>query len=472
MNIKASDYNVVAQHSDGFVIYNQISGSLVLLDNEQYESFRRLKKGQKQDSEIEEQFLTAGLFIEQDADEREMMARVWNEKKHRTLFKQLTIAPTDRCNLGCVYCYEDKEQWISMSEETQEKTKQFVDEFLRSTPTKKLTVCWFGGEPTLHLQCVENLSRYVQDLCKEMNIDFGQSMVTNGTTLTDHVIERLANIGVRSLQITLDGFKEDHDKSRPFLADMNIAEMTEVQIQQRRQTEPSFGVFLNIIGQEPCLKKSRSSYDAIVTALQRLHKAGFYVSLRVNLGIQNKDRYAEFYEHLRSLGVTEKDKSGGQVIAYPARIFETEDGMQKEEFAEIELKAKTTQHACSQNTNLLSPFSGESCMANKQFSLAISQSGAISKCWHHITEDNVIIGTVDDLDLARNGFVDGYSPLEDAECRECRVLPSCMGGCKQLNLYYENGLEGKKYEGCDSLRWSIQKRVIALYERTKLSINS
>lgn len=470
MKAKLSDYNVVVEHGDGIIVYSQITGSLIVLTASQYEQYKLIKQGKGANRAFVEQLRELGIVQRKGLDELHWMQSVWNRKKDAGIDKGLTIAPTDKCNLGCVYCYEDKAQWVAMSEENQEKLKIFIKTFVDSSPTKNFHVTWFGGEPTLHLQCVESISGFVKGLCEERGIHFGQMMVTNGTTLTGPVIERLKACGILNLQITIDGFKEDHDKSRPFLSQMKLDEMNEHQIQQRRKIEPGFGVFLNVLDQEPCIKKDRSSFDAIMNNLKLLHKHGFVVSLRCNLTDVNKHRYAEFHRMIHDMGLATRSEKGGWVAVYPARVFDYGAGISKEEFSDIEMGAKILNQdgdGCTQNTAMLQPFSGESCMANKRFSLGVSQSGVLTKCWHHITNETFAIGTLDDLHIAENGYVDDYSPFNDKECRQCRVLPSCMGGCKQQNEFYEAGLEGKKLIGCDNTRWNIRKRVVALYEATK-----
>jgi uncharacterized protein len=300
-------------------------------------------------------------------------------------------------------------------------------------------------------------------------------MVTNGTNINEKVVERLSRIGIKDYQITIDGYKEDHDKSRPYLSDLSIEEMSDVQIEQRRKINPNFGKFLNIVDQPTIQKKKKSTYDEIINNLQIMQKNGFRISLRCNINSSNIKNHHKLLKHLEELSLTKKNKSGGVVTPYVAQIFNHEGNdklrdLSREEFSDFEISVKTKHCGNSAATSNLSHFGGESCTANKQFSFGISQSGKLTKCWHHISNEKYIVGDVFNFDLAKNGFVDDYSPFDDQECLGCSVLPTCLGGCKEGNGFYEKEYDEKKYHGCSTARWNIRSRVNLLYEDTKSAI--
>jgi uncharacterized protein len=470
---KVSNYNVIIENKDGFVFYNQISGSLLLLDKNQFEQYRKLLKNNFFiDSSLLKAFRENNFIVSEDFNEVNYMKRAYEEKKYKSYHKQLTIVPTDKCNLGCFYCYEEKSQWKNMSQEVIEQTKKFVETFLKSSPTNSLGVTWFGGEPTLNLSCIEELNSHIRTICDKNKIEYSQYMVTNGTNINDKVIERLLAIGVKDFQITVDGYKEDHDESRPFLTDLSIEEMSDTQIEQRRKIEPNFGKFLNIIDQPPVQKKKRSTYDQIINNLQLMHKNGFSVSLRCNIGSHNIKNHYKLLNHLEELGLTKKSEKGGMVTPYVSQIFDNElnenlRDLTREEFSNFEMETKIKFCGNTSATANLTHFNGDSCTANKQYSFCISQSGKLTKCWHHVSNEKYVIGDVFDLNLAKVGSCDEYSPFDDKECVSCHVLPTCMGGCKEGNSFYEEDYNAQKYHGCGTVRWNIRARVNALYESYK-----
>ena len=80
---------------------------------------------------------------------------------------------------------------------------------------KYLSVAWFGGEPLVGMPVIESLSQRIIALCKEKNVQYSASIITNGYLLTKEVAEKLKEYHVRSAQITVDGPKEIHDTRRP-----------------------------------------------------------------------------------------------------------------------------------------------------------------------------------------------------------------------------------------------------------------
>ena len=470
---KVSNYNVVVENKDGFIFYNQISGALLLLEEKHFEQYRKLLKNNFFiDSQLLKIFRENKFIIDESFNEVDYMKNSYEQKKHKAYNKQLTIVPTDKCNLGCFYCYEDKAQWKNMSQDTIDQTKKFVETFLKSSPTNSFYVTWFGGEPTLNLSCIEELNDHFTLICKKNKIKYDQYMVTNGTNVNQKVIDRLLKIGVKNLQITIDGYKEDHDVSRPYLADLSIEEMSDIQIEQRRKIEPNFGRFLNIIDQPTIQKTKRSTYDQIIENLKLMHNNGFSISLRCNIGSHNIENHHKLLNHLEEMGLTRKSDKGGIVVPYVSQIFNHASNqnlrdLSREEFSNFEIETKIKFCGNTTATANLNHFNGDSCTANKQYSFCISQSGKLTKCWHHVSNEKYIIGDVFNLDLAKNGFFDDYSPFNDEECLSCSVLPTCLGGCKEANKFYEDKYEKQKYHGCSTIRWNIRSRVNTLYENFK-----
>lgn len=471
----SSRYNNLVESPDGngTILFNQISGAMIVLDDENLKQYNEIISGKAKHKSLRNYLIEKKFLISSEHDELDFIGKQWKKVTTDTLNKCLTIVPTDRCNLGCHYCYEEKRSWVIMSDETQEKLKKFADVYVNSTPTERLSVIWFGGEATLHMKAVENLSKHFIALCKEKGIVYDPFMVTNGTTLTDYMIERLERCEIKSLQITVDGLQEDHDLSRPYLRDLKLEQMNPAQVEQRKKIEPNFGL-LPVINQNP--PKPKSSFNEIMTAIRKIHKKGFKVKLRANVSFVNKESVKKLFFQLKEEGLLTRDASGGIVLAYSHPIFDgcggsTLDSMSKKQHAdyEEELMKEIPEVVIWKEGRM--GFTGETCTANKDFQFVINQNGLIVKCWHHATDDKFIIGNIDNLDLARYGTssVDQlkFDPLEDDECRTCSVLPLCMGGCKANNQFPEKGYKGSHDVGCSTARYSLNEKIVRLYLKSK-----
>ncbi len=132
--------------------------------------------------------------------------------------RQLILNLTERCNLRCKYCsysglyfYERTHSKKSMNLGV---AKKAIDFFWRhSEDTDKVNISFYGGEPLRCFQLIQNCVRYAQELGAGSQIDF--HLDTNGTLLTEETIQFLIE-NQFSLQISLDGPKEIHDRYRVF----------------------------------------------------------------------------------------------------------------------------------------------------------------------------------------------------------------------------------------------------------------
>ena len=92
--------------------------------------------------------------------------------------------------------------------------KEGIDFLLdHSQNTKVLNIGFYGGEPLLEFELVEECLRYAKEQSEGKKITF--NMTTNATLLTKEIVEKLQEYDV-NLMISLDGPKEIHDKNRRF----------------------------------------------------------------------------------------------------------------------------------------------------------------------------------------------------------------------------------------------------------------
>ena len=477
--LRTSRYNVVTACPDGgHLLFNQMSGMLLHLSDEMLAQYRLVESGQirKANATLVDTLKQGRYLLPENIDERDQIREAWELNTQSPNIKILTIVTTDRCNLGCTYCYEEKSLWRNMDEDVQEQIKVFVRRYLTATPTKLFGVTWFGGEATLNMKGIENLSRYFLEVTKELGIPFNCFMVTNGTTLNERVIDRLEACGLKNLQITVDGIKEDHDAKRPYLIDMRPEQMNPAQIEQRKKIDKGF-TGLVVLGQEPPRRAARSSFDDIMGNVRLLHKKGFGVSLRINVDHDNKGGVKRFLEQVESEGLLDRSPTNGIIQVYTHPVFSgcggcPSNGMTKEEHAHFDIDvARWTRDKSPAAFRKTMKFSGDTCTANKNFQFVINPDGGISKCWHDATDPTKTVGHVRDLSLAERGtaHVDRYlfNPLEDPECSECEVLPLCMGGCKANNEFQAKGYGGKKEMGCHATRFALREEIGELYRYTQ-----
>jgi uncharacterized protein len=141
-----------------------------------------------------------------DVFEEELLSSLATDSLH------LILLPTEQCNFRCTYCYEDFTIG-RMGRDTVQGVKRLIDR--RLGDLRSLGISWFGGEPLLARAIVEDISTHITlAAASRPKLHYSADMTTNGYLLDTRTIERLAELGVRLHQISLDGPEEIHDRTR------------------------------------------------------------------------------------------------------------------------------------------------------------------------------------------------------------------------------------------------------------------
>ncbi|GAA1394517.1 hypothetical protein GCM10009639_28700 [Kitasatospora putterlickiae] len=133
----------------------------------------------------------------------------------------LTVLTSTHCNLGCGYCFQNTGQDADggsrppriartrLTSRTITDILDFTERRMAAAGLEQLRILLFGGEPLLNPRgCLELLERAA---------DRGLAsawMISNATLLTPALAGRLAERGLRSVQVTFDGDRPDHDRIR------------------------------------------------------------------------------------------------------------------------------------------------------------------------------------------------------------------------------------------------------------------
>lgn len=126
--------------------------------------------------------------------------------EHRldTLFWECTL----RCNLSCRHCGSDCRVDPGVADMPLEDFLRVLDEEL--TPhvdPGQVLIIFSGGEVLMR----EDLERAGHEVSRR---GYAWGMVTNGLALTEERFQRLVGAGLRSLTVSLDGFRDEHNYIR------------------------------------------------------------------------------------------------------------------------------------------------------------------------------------------------------------------------------------------------------------------
>jgi radical SAM protein with 4Fe4S-binding SPASM domain len=121
------------------------------------------------------------------------------------LFWEATL----RCNLSCRHCGSDcvRQDSSAKDEISFESITRELQSIAKSYPAENCTFAIVGGEPLVREDIID-----VGSCAAELGYAWG--ITTNGMLLTDSAIDRLRRAKLKTISVSLDGTKRDHDALR------------------------------------------------------------------------------------------------------------------------------------------------------------------------------------------------------------------------------------------------------------------
>ena len=337
----------------------------------------------------------------------------------------LTICPTMGCNFDCPYCFENHKAG-KMTEKIQDDVVALAGRMLEVSQKKTLSVTWFGGEPLLAPDVIEDLSGRLTVLCEENGAEYSAGIITNGYLLTQENADLLARCKVKKAQITLDGVGETHDKTRH-------------------------------------LSGGGVTFERITDNLRQV-KLDFGVAIRHNVYAENVSEI----EALKAFVETLAAESGNKIVYYPAIVSNNNASDDRGCKVDYLCATDASEIGIRRSARSFVAGHGRYCMAHHLLSIGVDEKGNLQKCWEDVDKPEHSFGTAKRWDpknpiatadrpdnLTR--FLNTALPNFDEECDDCVWLPTCAGGCPNKRLYYQ--------KQCLPFKDAPEKYVLALYDR-------
>jgi uncharacterized protein len=441
--MKPSRYNYFFEvDGQAILAYNSLSTALIELSADEFAALQAFNTEPRDDlfdarglSSFCSHLLKAGFLIPDEQDEIELIRTIHSEIKERRRTLGLTIMPTLDCNFRCSYCFSYTRP-ERMGAEVQEALLRFVEGKLNEA--ERLSVTWYGGEPTLCLDLIETLSGRLRALCERRGVDLlPADIVSNGYLLSAQAAKRLRALGIQEAQITLDGDRATHD--------------------QRRPLRGGGGTFDRIL-------------DNLVTVGSILD-----VKVRINVDRDNAATAVGALDALADRGLQDMAVYFGHVKPYSeACAGVTSACLSDREFSELDL-ALTRQALVRGFRSFRYPRLeiGGVCGADQHLSYVVAPSGLLFKCWAQASQGREqSVGSLpgeghgESMELLQQKNLErflAWDPLSNTTCRECCVLPICMGGCPYLHL---NGMDGA---GCSRWRYVLLETLGLRFKLGKLA---
>ncbi len=400
-----SRYTVIHPDKNGQLIYNTKNGAQVYIHNEEssLNSDADMLDSGGDCSGIISPVLKKVFCVDSETDEYSDVMLNYYKQMFDPTDLAFIIMPNNICNFKCVYCYQQHDRRL-MSDETISNFITAIKSYHKEHGLRHFYAEWFGGEPFMTFEIIKKVTDQLVEYFEENDISYHFGATTNGSLLNEKTIKYLLSRKFDYFQITLDGGKEMHNSTRPFL-------------------------------------NGEGSWDSIcnnLTLFKKHKDSNFNIAIRVNYNNETFEKIDELFDFIN-------DKLDDRFTVFFHTIGkwggENDD---KLDVIDNTLEPYTTlllmEHAVDKgieprtNYNFFNPFR-KMCYAALPYHFTLGSDGKLRKCNEEDEEIDKfnIVGTIEngkiELDLSKWGkFVlpGGHADLQQ-KCKECVYLPICFG---------------------------------------------
>ena len=382
------------------IAYNALTKELCELSEAQA---RLLSQSEVKADGDSAELIRSYFLVPKDQDERKLcdgVAAFARAAKKSEGYRDFTVFTTTECNARCFYCYENDCERVSMSEETAQKTAQFIADSSRG---KAVTLTWYGGEPLMNTRAID----IITGMLSERGTEFTSVLATNASLLTDELIRHAKEKWhLDKVQVTLDGTAEVYERIKAYT-------------------------------------DRKNAFSDVLCNIEKLASSGIRINIRLNVDTHNIDDMYSLCDLLA-------DRFGGTqgLNVYAALLFDCEGAKRPISQCDrtalarrvIEFEDSLMEKGILKPRKLSNTPATVFCKADSPASLVIRADGSLTKCDFYTdthTVGDVYSGVCKEREMAEmNSFA------ERVDCDGCSAYPICLrkrgcptGGCDEARRY-------------------------------------
>lgn len=363
---------------------------------------------------------------------------------HPPHLRALCLHLAHTCNMRCGYCFAGQGRYgggpALMSRDVALQAVDFL--LYRSGPRRRVDLDFFGGEPLLNLQVLEEVVNYGYKRAKDCGKEIRFTLTTNALLLDDRTIDFLNRRDIFTI-LSLDGRPPVHDRWRR-------------------------------------LPNGQGSYERVLPRILALvhSRAGRNYYVRGTYTRQNLD-FAADVRHMAGLGIDRISLE--PVVAPPSAPY----GLRPSDLPTVREQYLQIAEFCLRRVREQRPLSFfhfeldllrgpclrkriAGCGAGHSY-LAVAPDGALYPCHQFVGQSHFRLGSVYDEDFSFPDLVRQFQRLtiyEKTACRECWAKYLCSGGCHANNYFLGGGLTEPWPLGCALTKARVEA---ALYLQARLA---
>lgn len=398
------NYLLQIDADDGILLHNNVTGHLVKLTDEEAKEIRNLpiKPTEHCTELIANHFLVPVDFDEYRSVKQ--LRKVFQNRSNGETINHFVILPTTYCNARCFYCYESGYPHVHMTKETADKVIEYI---VAHRKDKKVRLAWFGGEPLLGIERIDQISQGLKD----RDIPFYSSMISNGYLFDEDIVKRCVELWkLEQVQITLDGNEEVYNKVKAYVN----------------------------AGDNP--------YQRVHRNIELLSKKKISVVIRLNLDFYNRQAILELMEELAQRYLGNEHVRVYLSLLYNDQGFEPIHHNDDEYLELLEIYDDYTQRllelGMAQDRRRAPYLITRQCMADDKYSVMIQPDGSLCRCEHECVNDSY--GSITE------GVKDPLKPKQwmvtvdrSEQCPNCCMYPFCylLKGCLGADVPCTEGVQ-------------------------------
>ncbi|MFC1552204.1 SPASM domain-containing protein [Candidatus Latescibacterota bacterium] len=407
--MRPSKFNVHIPSGEGHtIIWNTFSDSRILADAVVLETIDQCADPSGFSStqhEYMETLAEMGFVLDNSIDEDHQVEYWFQRLRYDTKVLDATILTTMGCNMSCVYCFQQGTASLgTMNADTTSLVCRWLLDRVDEIRPKILKVTLFGGEPLLNLDTVFALSEGLFKGVKNSTTRLSLDLITNGLLLNHSIIEKLGPLGLERVKVTLDGDMKTHNRLRP-----------------RKGISAS----------------DKGSYEAIVSNLEDI-RGRIPIYLRGNYDPASKNSIPALLDDLLERGFLPEhfeDVAFKPITGFPGHEISSSHSIGACSFSQTHLDdfLWLINEVESRGFPAFKGVSLGPCEAMLEHSFAIAPNGDLYKCSQLVGREEYSIGNikdnVEDIFFSRQN-VDTMLSAPWRQCRSCKFVPICRGGCR------------------------------------------
>lgn len=376
-------YCIPAEVENGFLLYNKLTGKIILLSLEEYSCIS------SPTFSLKPQILNLvkdWFIVPVDHDDMllaDQITALIDSFSNDSKLKSYTILPTSDCNARCFYCYESCLPKEHMSVNTANDVADYIINHSKDTAVR---LKWFGGEPLYNSEVIDIISNRLID----NGTKFSSTMISNGYLFNDSIIKRAKNQwNLKSVQITLDGTKTIYNKTKAYIN-----------------------------------KKYGDPFTVVTDNIERLINAEISVSVRLNI---SKINYEDLFELVN--WISNRYEKNVYLSVYSAMLYDNYDSSD-DDLLDMISKYMNLETFISEKGLSKSKERGKKitrgCMAQSDAAVVISPTGVLGKCEHFYTDEKTF-GSIYSESIDKNNLLYWKHRTITDECKTCINYISCGG---------------------------------------------